>query len=209
MDELDKLKMDWKQHGENFRQFNEDDLYKMLHRRSSSIVKWILVISIIEIIVWTAIGLFVNSDDYLKKGHPDAMRYIQILNVVTYGVTLYFIYLFYRNFRRISVMSSTINLMEDILRTRKTVRNYVWYNLAMLAFGFVIGFTLAVLWNPDYLTLREKMDKDASILLLIFGVGLACLLIIIGFAWLIYKLIYGLLMKRLLLNYKELEKIDL
>jgi hypothetical protein len=40
-----------------------------------------------------------------------------------------FIYLFYKNYIRISTIASTKQLMKDILKTRKTVQYYVWYNL--------------------------------------------------------------------------------
>jgi hypothetical protein len=46
MKELDLLKKDWKKSTVSFEQISELELYKMIHKKSSSIVKWILIISI-------------------------------------------------------------------------------------------------------------------------------------------------------------------
>jgi hypothetical protein len=54
MKELDLLKKDWKKR--SFEQISELELYKMIHKKSSSIVKWILIISILEVLVWTMLG---------------------------------------------------------------------------------------------------------------------------------------------------------
>jgi hypothetical protein len=48
MDELEILKKDWKKSENTFDQVSETEIYGMLHKRSSSLVKWILIISIIE-----------------------------------------------------------------------------------------------------------------------------------------------------------------
>ena len=48
MDELELLKKDWKKQEGSFQQIGEKEIYGMLHKGSSSIVKWILIISILE-----------------------------------------------------------------------------------------------------------------------------------------------------------------
>ena len=48
MDELEILKKDWKKNENAFDQVTEKEIYGMLHKRSSSIVKWILITSILE-----------------------------------------------------------------------------------------------------------------------------------------------------------------
>ena len=53
MKELDLLKKDWKKNSDSFEQISEKEIYKMIHKKSSSIVKWILIISILEISFWT------------------------------------------------------------------------------------------------------------------------------------------------------------
>jgi hypothetical protein len=48
MDELDKLKGAWKTQDYTKHKVSTNDIYKMLHSKSASYVKWIFYISIIE-----------------------------------------------------------------------------------------------------------------------------------------------------------------
>ncbi len=125
---------------------------KMLHAKSSSNVKWIFIISILEILLWTLISLFFNTDDYLKKiKHEELDVYFEILTYFNYAVILIFIYLFYKNYVAISTTVSTKQLMKDILKTRKTVQCYVWYNLGMVGFSMMLGFSWLSPTTPKWL----------------------------------------------------------
>jgi len=105
MNELDLLKKDWKKENPNYTQVSEFDIYKMLHKNSSSTVKWILIIGIVEFIVWTGIGFFFNTDDYVKSIHAEEMMiYLKVLTYLNYAVVLWFIYKFYMNYKNISTM---------------------------------------------------------------------------------------------------------
>jgi hypothetical protein len=212
MEELDLLKKAWKKDEHSFEQVSEKEIYKMLHKKSSSIVKWILIISILEIILWSGIGIVFNSDDAVKSLHAeDFLIYLKILNYVNYIVIAGFIYCFYKNYTKISTITSTKQLMSDILRTRKTVQNYVWYNLIMIFFCTILGFAMAFIYNPDMSVIKEKMAHDQSnwiLIKIILILGFA-LVLIIGAFWLFYRLLYGILLRKLNANYKELKKIDL
>ena len=61
MKELDLLKKDWKKNANSFEQISETEIYKMIHKKSSSIVKWILIISILEILFWTVSNFFFRN----------------------------------------------------------------------------------------------------------------------------------------------------
>jgi dolichyl-phosphate-mannose--protein O-mannosyl transferase len=98
--------------------------------------------------------------------------------------------------------------MKDIIRTRKTVHFYVWYNLAMMTVIFIIGFFVHLSYNPDVSQLLAKFNNDAA-----FKAGVICgmvlfITVFVGLFWVFYRLIYGILLRRLLCNYKELKKID-
>lgn len=204
------LKKDWKRNENAFSQVTEKEIYTMLHKKSSSIVKWILIISILEVLLWTAVSFWSSTDEYMiAAGYEEFIRYFQIFNFVNYGVVLVFIYLFYRNYIRISTTASTKRLMDDIIRTRKTVNYYVWYNLVMIVLSFVVGFVVAFLCNPDAEELRRRVSQDNTALLKIVVLLLLCIGIFSTLAWLFYRLIYGILLRKLLANYKELRKIDL
>ncbi|MBC7525119.1 MAG: hypothetical protein H7239_11850 [Flavobacterium sp.] len=206
MEELDLLKKDWKRNESTFHQISESTISEMLHKKSSSIVKWILIISILEVSVWTALSIFFDSDAAMKKVYSDEILwYIKIFNILNYVVIAVFIGLFYRNYKSISTLKSTKQLMTDILKTRKTVQYYVWYNLGMIAFSMIVVFILAFNLNPQV----HKLIKTPGVLAVSI---LICLVAVVAFVvvfWLFYRLLYGILLRKLNRNYDELRKVDL
>lgn len=202
MEELDLLKKDW-QKNNAFEQVSEPEIYKMLHQKSSSIVKWIFIISIIEFVVLNGISYLLpdtNSEDM-----QEINCYLDISEIVSYVVTFFFLYLFYKNYHSISATSTIKNLMENILKTRKTVSYYILYNIAYII--IVISFMLIYLmvYDPD---ISKKISSNNKISYLLF-VFTFMVLTITGIVWLFYRLLYGFLLKKLKRNYEELKKIDL
>ena len=60
MDELEILKKDW-QKNQKFPKLSKKEIYRLLHKKSSSIVKWIFILSIIEFCFWTLISLLMKD----------------------------------------------------------------------------------------------------------------------------------------------------
>ncbi len=205
MHELDLLKKNWNKTN-SFEQISESDIYKMLLKKSSSIVKWILLISIIELLFWTSSSLFFKTDDAFKKLHIlNLEKYVIVSNIIHYLIVVGFIISFYKNYKKISVVTSTKNLMNSILKTRKTVQYYIWYNLGMIALSFIFGIILVFNINPEISKLNQSPNFKYG-----FIAGFVIIaLIFVGFFWLLYRLIYGRLLKKLTRNYEELKKIDL
>jgi hypothetical protein len=212
MEELDLLKKAWQKDTYPNEQISEVEIYKMLHTKSSSIVKWILIISIIEVLFWTVLSLCYNIDDHMKKQHAENMIvYLKALTLFNYVVIFWFIYCFYKNYVKISTTSSTKQLMQDILNTRKTVHYYVWYNLTMIVLCLIAGFAIAFVYNPKMELLKDKMAHESNYQTLLITIGIMILtcVIIVGLFWLFYRMLYGILLRKLNTNYKELKKIDL
>ena len=200
MKELDLLKRDW-QKNDAFEQVSEVEIYKMLHKKSSSIVKWIFIISILEIMLWTVISVFFNTDDYLKNiKHEELDFYFEALTVFNYAVILVFIYLFYKNYMVISTTVSIKQLMKDILKTRKTVQCYVWYNLGMVVLSLLFGFYIAFAYNPDVAVLIDKIGHNTKVMVITIGVFVLIIAAFLGLFWLFYRLLYGTLLRRLFAN---------
>jgi hypothetical protein len=209
MEELDLLKKDW-QKNTAFEQVSEVEIYKMIHQKSSSIVKWIFIISILEILLWTLISLFFNTDDYLKNIKFEELDiYFKILTFFNYVVVIVFIYLFYKNYISISTTDSTKQLMKDILKTRKTVQCYVWYNLGMVVLGLTMGFFIAFTYNPEVSVSMEKIGHNSTVMAITIMILILTVALFFGIFWLFYRLLYGILLKKLYRNYSELKKIDL
>ncbi|AOC93395.1 MULTISPECIES: hypothetical protein [Flavobacterium] len=209
MKELDLLKKDWQKNSDSFQQISENEIYKMIHRKSSSIVKWILIISILEISFWTFSNLFINTDDVLHKmNHPEIVTALEFLTYFNYVVVLIFVYIFYKNYKTISTTIATKSLMSAILRTRKTVQYYVWYNLGMIVITAILSFFIAFVYNPDMEFLREKLAMNGKAMFVTIGILFLVILGFFGLFWCFYRIIYGTLLRRLYANYKELKKID-
>ena len=204
MDELELLKKDWKKQEGSFHQISENEIYGMLHKRSSSIVKWILIISVLEFLFLRLLDLSIFLDDEysnrMKEHHIyDFEKFVTVFNFV---VLLVFIYYFYRNLKTINSSSSVKKLMQDIINTRKIVKYYVWYNLVL------VGITSAIVIYSQFMydkNINHLYDKYQ--LFFILG-GFFFVIIILLLFWLFYRLLYGILMRRLEKNYNELKKID-
>lgn len=210
-EELDLLKKAWKKDEHSYEQVTEKQIYAMIHKRSSSIVKWILMISIAELILWSGISFLFVDENYLKTletYHIDALfKGVTFLN---YVVVVVFIFLFYKNFKTISTTDTVKELMSSIIKTRKTVQYYIWYNLTMFALIFIVVVISQITYDPNLNSVIENnKDLDPQTFWIVIGLTYFVLFAItFGLFWLFYRLIYGFLMRRLFKNHEELKKID-
>jgi hypothetical protein len=204
MKELDLLKKDWKKSEASFKQLSEKDIYAMIHKKSSSIVKWILIVSILEFVILNGIGFLLPQDPYLAK-YDQLHPYLSLLEDFNYLVILGFIILFYKNYKTISILNNASLLIQHILTTRKIVHYYIYWNILITgfigAFGFIDG------WNYSW----KESGKAGTIpdhgVEMIIPFVLAMLFIML-FIWGFYKLLYGNFLKKLKVNYNELQKIE-
>jgi ABC-type Fe3+-siderophore transport system permease subunit len=213
MDELELLKKDWETSSKNYPELDKKTLYKLINKRSSSLVKWIFIISLLEFVFWALIS-FVTSDaeslEQLKSYNVDYIIYP--LTVFGYLVLGYFFYVFYKNYKNISTTEDTKLLMERILKTRKTVRHYVIFNLVFMCISIVIGVYIEITNNPEVQTLINGIEADGAknvtiFYLIIVGVSILAIVLITALLLGFYYLIYGLLLKRLKANYNDLKEL--
>ncbi len=202
MDLLEKYKKVWDNQPKETRKLSTLEIYKLAHSKSSSIVKWIFIIGILEFVVLNSLYFVLDMDEayaeYDKMGLQNFIFYSQI---VAYIILFYFLVMFYLNYKRISTTDSTRTLMKKIIKTRKTVRNYVLFNLSYLALVMIVVSITSINTNFDEL-------NNKQIVLIIISTLIATLLIL-GILWLFYQLLYGILLKKLKRNYKELAKLNL
>jgi hypothetical protein len=201
MKELDLLKKDWQKNEGSFEQLSEKDIYAMIHKKSSSIVKWILIVSILEFVILNGIALLL-PEDHSNEFNDKFDFYINILEIFSYGITIYFVFLFFKNYKSISVISSTKELAESILKTRKTVKYYIRYNIS-----YIILIMISFVAYTIYTDIITKNDFSSEMTIVIVGL-LFLSVIIIALIWGFYQLIYGFLLKKLKRNYEELQKIE-
>lgn len=213
MDQLEVLKKKWQESEQEFPKFTSKEIYPMLLRKSSSILKWIVVISICELVFWTVLAFFIPESSKEFNNQMGLETIFKWINVFNYAVVIGFIVLFWRNYRKIQVTQSVKTLMGNILRARKTVHYFVFYNIGM-AIALLAGINLYYYYNKEHLYDILKNDDiygaipaetfTTSFFLFQFVAGV----LLIGFLILFYWLIYGLLLRRLKRNYRELKQIE-
>ncbi|MEM9000105.1 MAG: hypothetical protein AAGB24_07555 [Bacteroidota bacterium] len=212
MDELELLKKDWQNKEEHLPKLTYDEIYKMIWKKSSSLVKWIFYISIIEFVFWAALNIVFSDPESMQE--LKAMHIYNIMMVLTfinYGIILYFIYKFYTNYRKISITDSSKKLMKTILSVKTTVTQYVWFNLIIFAITLIISIYGALMYGPEG---KEIVDRamqegnETSFWLFVILVSALFTSILLVLIWFFYKLLYGILLKRLKANYNELKRLE-
>nr|WP_299172113.1 hypothetical protein [uncultured Allomuricauda sp.] len=212
VDELELLKKDWQKKGEHLPKLSYDEIYKMIWKKSSSIVKWIFYISIIEFVFWAGINIVFsdpNSMQELKAMH--IYNVMMVLNIVNYGVILYFIFSFYKNYRKISFTDSSKKLMGAILKVKKTVTHYVWFNLIIFTITMLISIYGVLVYGPEGKKIIESALQDVNEItfwIMVSIISIVFIAVLLLLIWLFYKLLYGILLKKLKENYNDLKKLE-
>lgn len=212
MDELDLLKKDWNKADTKYPKLSYDQIYTMILKRSSSIVKWIFIISLLEFVFWVGISIAMKDSESTQRMNELQAGYVIIpISIAGYLVLAYFFYLFFKNYKNISVTDNAKTLMENILKTRRTVRHYVAFNLVYLVVTtfVILGFELNQ--NELFVASAQNAAADGDVFLYYASIVLtviAMLAIIIAVLLFFYWLIYGVLLRKLNRNYKELKKLD-
>lgn len=213
-DELELLKKDWQKKTAKLPTLSYEEIHKMIWKKSSSIVKWILVISILEFTLPQLLIFAPPMGDAMKIYEQIGVsKYLFVLSLLIYAVALYFIFQFYRRFKEISVLDNSKSLMKKIIRTRKTVKHYVLFSLSMIMVTIIIMLVGVFLTDditsvfPEFREGLEKIspDKLRATLMLVIGITGICLTLLMGG---VYYLLYGLLLKKLKRNYKELRQLE-
>lgn len=213
MDELELLKKDWKKDSNAYPKVSYNDIYKMILKRSSSIVKWIFIISLLEFIFWSVLSFALKDSKSMARFDTYDADYIIIpLTVIGYLVLGYFFFVFFKNYKNISVTDSTKLLMENILKTRRTVKHYVAFNLIFSIAAVVIVLFIEFDQDQELINLVNTAAANGKTIqfytaftLTVLAVLVVAIVILLLFYW----LVYGILLRRLNKNYTELKKLDL
>ena len=212
MDELDLLKKHWNKGEDSFQQVSEKQIYKMIHKNSSSIVKWIFIISILEFLLWSFLSFCMKDGEVMQQFDAYHVDHIMTpLMVVGYIGLAYFFFQFYTNYRKITATDNVKKLINTILSTRKRVNQYVWFNIIYAILSVITVLFIQFNYDQRLIDLFET-SANSNKAMLIYGIYTAMtivfLSVFVGCIWLFYRLVYGILLKRLYKNYEELKKID-
>lgn len=212
MEELDLLKKHWNKGEDSFQQVSEKQIYKMIHKNSSSIVKWIFIISILEFLLWSFLSFCMKDGEVMRQFDAYHVEHIMTpLMILGYIGLAYFFFQFYMNYRKITATDNVKKLINTILSTRKRVNQYVWFNIIYAILSVITVLIIQFNYDQRLIELIEASEKSNKALF-IYGIytvmTIVFLSVFVGFIWLFYRLIYGILLKRLHKNYEELKKID-
>ena len=200
MENLENLKDLWKNQGESKIRFTQDDIGQMVQKKSSSIVKWILIISLLEFILPNLLFVFTDFDAtkqfYQQYGLSNSMMVYSAIHII---VIIGFIYIFYKNYKNISSESTVKSLLSNILKTRRTVKYYIYYNLTIMG---IIGINIfyAVYSSIDF---QNTLAAGTS-MLKIWTISIILLSFALFIFWVFYRIIYGFFLRKLKKNYAAL-----
>lgn len=214
IDELELLKKDWQKKDANIPQLSYNDIYEMIWKKSSSIVKWILIISILEFALPHLLYLIPSFQENMSIYDSIGIKkYFYAISAIQYTVIFYFIYQFYQCYIEISVLEDAKTLMRKIIKTRKTVKNYVIFSLSMILF-YVLILIIGIYLNDDFVnSIYELKSNNKNIsperlkMILMIGIGVFGILLTL-FMGAIYFLLYGRLLKKLNKNYRKLRELE-
>src|SRR5690606_27629151 len=173
----------------------------------------IFIISLLEFIFWLIISFAFKDTDFNQRFETYHADKIMIpFMVLGYFILAYFFYRFYMNYKTISATDNAKILMENILKTRRTVKQYVGFNLGYLVLTSVIFIFIEFKKDPLLINQVNSAAADgetfkfyASFII----ITILMLAIVVGLLLGVYWLIYGVLLKRLNVNYKELKKLEI
>jgi ABC-type Fe3+-siderophore transport system permease subunit len=215
MDELELLKKDWKRQEQDLPKLTYEQIYAMIWKKSSSIVKWIFIISLIEFALPHLLYLLPSAREGLDYYEDLGLRnLILTLTVIQYLVVFYFIFQFYKRYQEISVLDNARELMHKILRTRRTVKNYIVFALSLFLINFIV-IAIGIFFSDGdnflhvfQLEARSLEMSTEQLKVIISGVMVAFGIICTALLGLIYFLLYGLLLRKLDRNYSELQRLE-
>lgn len=210
--DLTQYKEAWKNQPEEKNKVSALEIYKMTQTKSTSIAKWIFIIGLMEFAFWITLNVIFSRLNYVEVYEKlGMMKYVNFSYYFNFLIIVLFLSIFYKNYSAVSTIDDTKTLMRKIIRVRKTVKFYVYYNIIATVVVMII-FNIIILNTPgavEEILTKDNINLDPSKLMSVYIVSqVIALAFVIIFLFLFYYLLYGLLLKKLNKNYKELTKIE-
>ena len=204
MDELDFLKQHWNK-DEDFPKVDKEGIRKMLHNSSSSIVKWIFYISILELLAGLALNFLLPNDTDINPDSDIVSTLENALSVVFYIVIAYFIYKFFNSYRSIKNTSNTKVLLRDIIETRKAVDQYIRFNIYYIITVSALVTVTMMITDGVFV---KPWGEAAFYVVGISVFMIIAIAILLGLVKFYYKVVYRRLVNKLNKNYEQLVQLD-
>ncbi|SDE05011.1 hypothetical protein [Riemerella columbipharyngis] len=199
--------------------YTNQEIRAMLNRKSRNYVKYILWISIAELLLFLCINIFTffksGTDEnfilIIKQLGANITPHIRaryemmniILKTIVLVVMAIFIQMIYFSYRKIRVEENLKTFITRILNFKKVVNWFIFANILILIL-FEIVLTAFVFNTVAH---QNIIINKSTKIGMIVGVTIAT---IGGVAviWLYYKVVYGIIMKRLTKQIRQLQDIE-
>ena len=205
MKELEDLKNKWAE--QDFSQsYSKEEIKSFLQKKSTHSIRWIFFLSIAEFLLYLSFPLLVpnylDSFDYYKS--LNLYEFSIVTTFLGYVLLLYFMWRFFQNYKNISVANSVKDHLSAILKTRRAVNQYFYFNIAILIVFTIVVLIAALRLDENIIALQEENN---SFLMMIFMIGIL-IAIILGLFGLLYYFVYGRFLRPLKKNEKELLRME-
>ncbi|KFF24616.1 hypothetical protein [Chryseobacterium vrystaatense] len=216
--DLDSFKKTWQEQPVQPK-YDSTEILKMLNRKSRNYVKYIFWISVLEFLFFSVLGLFYffqdqDSDSFRKilekLGAQEAPEietnfdhaYLAI-KVLSLLITAYFVLKFYQNYRKIRIEENLKGLITRIIKFKKTVNAFILISIVLLV-AFMFVFTAFIFY---VLNSQNVQPSNSNLIIVIIGIIVSTVLCVL-LIWLYYRLVYGIIIRKLDRNLKQLKDID-
>ncbi|AZA62713.1 beta-carotene 15,15'-monooxygenase [Chryseobacterium indoltheticum] len=216
--DLDSFKKTWQEQPVKPK-YDNNEILKMLNKKSRNYMKYIFWISVIEFLFFSVLGVFYliqsnESDSFLsileKMGvHKDSQLVAKldniylIVKILSLVVTGFFVLKFYQNYRKIKIEEDLKLFIIRIITFKKTVNAFILTNIGLLLvlISALIGFTFYIL---DAQNIEFNSSTFTGFIVGIIVSTILCVSLI----WVYYRLVYGIIISRLDKNLNQLKEIE-
>lgn len=216
--DLDSFKKTWQEQPVQ-QKYDNSEILQMLNRKSRNYVKYIFWISVVEFLFFSIMGVFYfmkgdESNSFLKllerlgaQKTPEVENSFEIIYLIIKSlsllITAYFVYKFYQNYRQIKIEENLKGLITRIIHFKKTVNAFILISIVLLVVvtTVFIGF---IFYSLNSQSIEVNTPTLTGFLI---GIVLSTALTV-TLVWLYYKLVYGIIMRKLDKNLKQLKDID-
>ncbi len=214
---IDDFKKSWQEQKPEVYQSSE--IEAMLNKKSRNYVKYILWISVAEFLFFAAVNIFTvfgtkNDSSFMdllqKLGvnvtnniEEDFQHLYLLLKIFSLAITAFFVILFYKNYKQIDIENNLKKFILQIIRFKKTVNLFIITNIAVLVVftAVLTNFTMNVLRFQNVYLNNSTLAGFTIGILVSLSIGILLIL-------LYYRIVYGIIMRRLDKKLKQLQQIE-
>ncbi|WP_126652016.1 MFS transporter [Chryseobacterium aureum] len=216
--DLDSFKKTWQEQSVQPK-YDNNEILQMLNRKSRNYVKYIFWISVLEFLFFSVFGLFYffqeeESESFRKMlerlGAQEAPEvennfghvYLAI-KILSLLITAYFVLKFYQNYRKIKIEENLKGLITRIIKFKTTVNAFILISIVLL-----VVFTFVLTAFIFYTLNSQNIQPSGSNLTIIIAGIVVSTLLAVSMIWFYYRLVYGIIIRKLDKNLKQLKEID-